>query len=170
MTPKQPVVRNDRLGNLILMVLAQCAARSVALHEVVAGVALSPVTDLTMSGDSWQSQADADPFFVQDQVAELILNYLGNQDTAAHEASPLFGNLSGLPAIRVHVGEAEVLFDDSWRYVEQAVNAGVDAKLDVWQGVAHGFLGGIGRLDAANQALGAIGAFLATRLVNDRAI
>ena len=78
-------------------------------------------------------------------------------------ASPLNGNLAGLPPIRVHVGDDEVLLDDSRRYVERAIEAGVDAKLDVWEGMPHGFLGGIGIFNASAQALEAIGEFLAER-------
>ena len=53
------------------------------------------------------------------------------------------------------------MLDDSRRYVERAVEAGVDAKLGVWEGMPHGFLSGIGNFDAAAQALEAIGEFLA---------
>jgi len=44
--------------------------------------------------------------------------------------------------------------------VERAVAAGVDARLDIWMGMAHGFVNGVGNMQAANQALRAIGAFL----------
>lgn len=44
---------------------------------------------------------------------------------------PLYGKLAGLPSIRVDVGDDEVLPDDSLRYVEMAVAAGVDARVDV---------------------------------------
>jgi epsilon-lactone hydrolase len=57
-----------------------------------------------------------------------------------------------------------VLLDDSRRYVERAVAAGVDATLDVWMGMAHGFTNDVGRMHAANQALDVIGAFLKERL------
>jgi monoterpene epsilon-lactone hydrolase len=40
----------------------------------------------------------------------------------------------------------------------------VDARVDVWQGMPHGFSSGVGKLAAANQALAAIGTFLAQRL------
>ena len=63
-----------------------------------------------------------------------------------------------------HVGDDEVLLDDSLRYVERAVAAGVDARVDVWMGMPHGFQGSIGRLKAAAQSLDAIGAFLAEKL------
>src|SRR5438132_950997 len=65
----------------------------------------------------------------------------------------------------VHVGDDEVLLDDSRRYVARAVAAGVDAQLDVWMGMPHGFVTGIREFDAARQALNAIGAFLTERLL-----
>ena len=51
------------------------------------------------------------------------------------------------------------------RYVERAVEAGVDARVEVWEGMPHGFLAGIGRLDAAALALDVIGAFITERLI-----
>jgi epsilon-lactone hydrolase len=77
---------------------------------------------------------------------------------------PLYGDLTGLPPIRVHVGDDEVLLDDSIRYVERAVAAGVDAQLNIWMGMPHGFVTNVGGLDAATQALKASGAFLTERL------
>jgi len=79
-------------------------------------------------------------------------------------ASPLYGDLTGLPPIRVHVGDDEVLLDDARRYVERAVAAGVDAKLDLWMGMPHGFVTNVGGFNAATQALKASGAFLTERL------
>jgi monoterpene epsilon-lactone hydrolase len=129
----------------------------------VGAVVLSPVTDLTLSGQSWGSRASADPYFTQTQAAGLVKAYLGNTAPTDPIASPLFGNLAGLPPVLVHVGDDEVLLDDSRRYVERAIAAGVDAKLDVWEGMPHGFLGGIGNFSASAQALEAIGEFLVER-------
>jgi epsilon-lactone hydrolase len=56
-----------------------------------------------------------------------------------------------------------VLLDDSVRFVERAVAAGVDACVDVWEGMVHGFVGGVGQLAASAEALSLIGAFLAER-------
>jgi acetyl esterase/lipase len=69
-----------------------------------------------------------------------------------------------LPPLRVHVGDEELLLEDPRRYVARAVEAGVDAKLDVWLGMPHGFVGSVGSLSAANQALDASGAFLREHL------
>jgi epsilon-lactone hydrolase len=125
---------------------------------------LSPVTDLTLSGATYETRADADPLFTRPQVADLVHSYLGSADAKHPLASPLYGRHSGMPSVRIHVGDDEVLLDDSLRYVERAVAAGVDARADVWMGMPHGFPGSIGRLKAAAQALDAIGAFLAERL------
>jgi epsilon-lactone hydrolase len=74
----------------------------------------------------------------------------------------------GLPPVRVHVGDDEVLLDDSRRYVERAVAAGVDAKLDVWMGMPHVFVNSVGNLHAADQALLATAALLSDRLEGAR--
>jgi epsilon-lactone hydrolase len=73
--------------------------------------------------------------------------------------------LRGLAPIRVHVGDDEVLLDDARRYVERAVASGVDAELDIWMGMPHRFVADVSSFAAARQALRAIGAFLAERLL-----
>jgi epsilon-lactone hydrolase len=72
--------------------------------------------------------------------------------------------MSGSPPIRIHVGDDEVLLSDSQRFVERAIAAGGDARLDVWEGMRHGFVGGVGQLGAAAGALEALGDFLTSRL------
>jgi epsilon-lactone hydrolase len=135
-----------------------------AKATLVGAVAVSPVTDLTLSGATYETRADADPLFTQPQVAEFVGAYLGGADANDPLASPLQGRFSGLPPIRIHVGDDEVLLDDSRRYVERAVAAGVDARLDVWMGMPHGFVTNIGTVKASEQALDAIGRFLTERL------
>jgi acetyl esterase/lipase len=93
-----------------------------------------------------------------------VRSYLGETDPKIPSASPLYGDLAGLPAISIHVGDDEVLLDDSRRYAERAVAAGVDATLDVWMGMAHGFVNGVGTLKASSEALSAIGKFVNDRL------
>lgn len=152
-------------GNLALVLLSSASGQTSPGGVIPAGaVAFSPVTDLALTGESFATRAEADPYFTQVQAAGLVRSYLGDSDPKNLLASPLYGNLAGLPAIRVHVGDDEVLLDDSRRYVERAVAAGVDAKLDVWMGMPHGFVNGVGNLQAANQALSAIGIFLKGRL------
>jgi len=119
---------------------------------------------LTLSSATYETRAEADPYFTRPQVAELVRAYLGSADPKDPLASPLYARLSGLPPVRIHVGDDEVLLDDSRRYIERAVAAGVDARLDVWMGMAHGFAGSVGKLKASAQALDTIGMFLTEKL------
>jgi monoterpene epsilon-lactone hydrolase len=151
-------------GNLALSLLSLLAAEPAIAVRPAAGVVFSPITDLAMTGSSWQTRAEADPLFVREQAEGLIQAYLNGHDPMDPAASPLYGNFTGLPPIRVLVGEDEVLLDDSQRFVERAVAAGIDARLDVWQGMPHGFIGTVGQTQAAADALSAIGEFLSSRL------
>jgi monoterpene epsilon-lactone hydrolase len=151
-------------GNLALVLASRVSGEAAAINAALVGVVvLSPVTDLALSGATYATRAEADPLFTRPQVAELVRSYLGGADPKHPLASPLHGRNAGLPPVRIHVGDDEVLLDDSLRYVERAVAAGVDARADVWMGMPHGFPGSIGRLKAAAQALDAIGAFLVER-------
>jgi monoterpene epsilon-lactone hydrolase len=152
-------------GNLALVLLSIASAQASSNTVIPVGaVAFSPVTDLALTGKSFDTRADADPYFTKSQVLGLVRSYLGETDPRNPLASPLYGDLSGLPAIRVPVGDDEVLLDDSRRYVERAVAAGVDARLDVWMGMPHGFVTAVDKYDAAKEAVNAVGEFLAQRL------
>jgi acetyl esterase/lipase len=151
-------------GTLALGLLAYLAANSDAgSGALVGGVLLSPVTDLSLSGESWLTRAAADPYFTQVQATVLVRSYLNGYDPADPLASPLYADLKGLVPIRVYVGEDEVLLDDSVRLVERAVAAGVDARLEVWEGMVHGFLGNVGNLTASNKTLQLLAEFLVDR-------
>ena len=159
---KKIAVTGDSAGGNLALVLLSIACGQTYLGDLapVGAVAISPVTDLALTGESYETRAEADPYFTRSQVAGLVASYLGHADPKDPLASPLYRELSGLPPVRVHVGDDEVLLDDSRRYVERAVAAGVDAELDVWMGMPHGFVTGIGQFDAARRSLDAIGAFL----------
>jgi epsilon-lactone hydrolase len=152
-------------GNLALGVASSVTGQATPVDATLVGVAvMSPVADLTLSGETYETRSDADPFFTRPQVKVLVDSYLRSAHAEHPLASPLYGRLVGLPAVRIHVGDDEVLLDDSVRYAERAITAGVDARLDVWMGMPHGFPGSVGKLKAATQALDAIGMFLRERL------
>ncbi len=155
-------------GGLVLSLLAVVAQQAGSLTIGPKGaVVLSPVTDLMFQGDSWEIRAAADPYFTRSQAAKLIESYLAGNDPADPLASPLYADLAGLPPIQVHVGDDEVLLDDSRRFVARAIAAGVDATLDIWEGMPHGFTSGAGRISVADAVLAAMGTFLAERLQAD---
>jgi epsilon-lactone hydrolase len=168
---KIAVIGDSAGGNLALGLLVFLAADRPASGVAPLGaVALSPVTDLLLSGASWNTRALADPYFTRPQAMELVRSYLNGHDAGDAIASPLYADLSGLPPIRVYTGEDEVLLDDSIRFEERAAAAKVNARLDVWEGMVHGFLGGIGQFAASAEALDLIGAFLTERFASNRSI
>ena len=159
-------VTGDSAGGNLALVLLSIASAQASKGGIapVGALVFSPITDLALTGESYDTRAEADPYFTKSQAGGLVRSYLSATDPKDPLASPLYADLSGLPPIRVHVGDDEVLLDDSRRYVERAVKAGVDAKLDVWMGMPHGFVINIGGFNAATQALKASGAFLTERL------
>jgi monoterpene epsilon-lactone hydrolase len=160
----------DSAGGNLALVLLSIASAQVFNGGIapVGAVAFSPITDLALTGESFETRAEADRYFTKSQAAGLVCSHLGETDPKNPLASPLYADLSGLPPIRVQVGDDEVLLDDSRRYVEHAVAAGVDAKLDVGMGMLHGFVTNVGEFNAARQALNASGTFLTERLGSTR--
>lgn len=99
---------------------------------------VSPWTDLALTGASHREMDGRDPLCSTDVLAQSAAAYV--PDGMAHDdprVSPLYADLAGLPPLLVHVGEIEVLRDDSVRFVEAARAAGVDAELLVAPGMIH---------------------------------
>jgi epsilon-lactone hydrolase len=153
-------------GGLALVLLAAAHAEAAAGRGPApsAAAVMSPWTDLTLSGASFQSRADEDPLITKGMQAATAADYLRTQNASAPLASPLLGTLTGLPPIQLHVGTREVLLDDTLRYVARAREAGVDATAHVWEGMTHVFQSNVGSLDAADESLTIMAAFLADSL------
>ncbi len=152
-------------GNLALVALAHFAvAATAAVPAPSAALVFSPWTDLALASPSMQTRAEADPIFTPDALASFAQHYLQGQDPLAAQASPVYGALAGLPPIQIHVGDAEVLLDDSVRYAAQAQATGVTAELHLWEGLPHGFAANVTDLLGASQALDLGAAFLANHL------
>ena len=124
-------------GNLSLVTLMR--ARDALLPLPDCAVLLSPATDLTVSGPSHRYNAEADPMFSPAAIDLLPDVYCPNQDRRNPLLSPLFGNWNGLPPLLFHAGSTEMLLDDSVRAHDRAVQAGVEAEIEVWVGLPHVF-------------------------------
>jgi acetyl esterase/lipase len=131
-------------GNLALALLL--SARDAGLALPRAAALFSPATDFLGEGASHTANAARDAMFAPEGLAQLLPVYLAGADPAQPLASPLYADLTGLPPLLLHVGERELLRDDSTRLAERARDAGVSVDLTVfpvvphvWQ-FAHGFL------------------------------
>ena len=70
-------------------------------------------------------------------IAEVAPVYVGEGDPRTPLASPVYGDPSGLPPLLFHVGDREILRDDSVRMAERSRAAGVETHLRVFPVVAH---------------------------------
>jgi epsilon-lactone hydrolase len=131
----------------------------------VAAFVMSPWTDLALTGNSLASRAKHDPLLTGPALEDAKHLYLGKANATDPRASPLYGDLVGLPPIMLHVGEDEILLDDARRYADLLATAGSFAELHVWQGMVHVFPANLALLRAAREALDIAGNFLHHNLV-----
>ncbi|MFT4256917.1 MAG: alpha/beta hydrolase [Pseudoxanthomonas sp.] len=137
------------------------ALRDEGIALPAAAVALSAWTDLTASGGSYETCADSDPIHQRRMILAVARNYLGEQGDAADPlASPLHGDLHGLPPLLLQVGDRETVLDDSRDFAAKARAAGVEVRLDVAEGMIHVYQQFADDLPQARAAIAAIGAFL----------
>ncbi len=158
------VVGDSAGGGLTLALLSILAAAKTGMVQPVGAAVMSPWTDLALTGDSFETRAEADPIFTHSVLQAFADMYLQGQDATHPKASPLQASLGGLPPIRIDVGDNEVLLADSIRYAERAQAAGVEITLSVWEGMAHVFQSSLSQFRAAEQSVNAIGEFLRQRL------
>lgn len=134
--PEHLAIAGDSAGGgLALAVLFR--ARDAGLPMPARAVLFSPWTDLAGTGASATENTRRDPMITGSKIGEGGAIYLAGTDPLTPCASPLYGDLHGLPPLMIHVGANEVLRDDSVRLDEKARAAGVISLLRVWPVVAH---------------------------------
>ncbi|WP_299683981.1 alpha/beta hydrolase [uncultured Tateyamaria sp.] len=110
-------------GGLALTLLARLLRKGTALP---AGVfAFSPLTDLSFSGDSIRTNADADVELPAERIPEMTRLYLNGVDPAQSDVSPLHADFTGAPPVWITAGTTEILLDDSRRIVDRMTTQGV---------------------------------------------
>jgi len=162
------IVGDSAGGGLALATAARMtqAARDGMTPSPVAACVMSPWTDLALTGESIESRAKHDPLLSRGALEIARQLYLGKEDAKDPRASPLYGDLAGLPPIQLHVGEDEILLDDARRYADLVAKSGSTAELHVWQGMAHVFPANLALLHAAREALDVAGAFLRSNIAH----
>ena len=118
-------------------------AASVTMHALADGVlpagviCCSPWVDLTITADTYDTNAESDKLFSRTSAEEAAPAYLGSADPMNPIASPLFGDWDGAPPLLILVGDAEVLLDDSRKLADVAKAAGVDVTLSIYPEMPH---------------------------------
>ena len=122
-------------GGLVLAMLLKLRDEGFPLPA--AAVALSPWTDLALTGSSLQRNAEADPMLRGTEGARLASYYLAGADPRTPYASPLYADPTGLPPTLIQVGSDEILLDDSVRMAERMRAAGCQVELEIWPRMPH---------------------------------
>lgn len=146
-------------GGLALATLLALRDRDEPLPA--AGIAMSPLADWTMSGDSMITNADKDPLVpgpaMLSMLAPMVLGE--NGDAKNPYNSPVFGDYTGIPPLLVMAGSIEALRDDGYRVVAAAQAAGVDATWIEGEDMVHIWPIFADRLPEARDTLEEMGAF-----------
>jgi acetyl esterase/lipase len=103
----------------------------------VAAALFSPLTDLVGTGASRETNSKRCAMFYSTGLNRAREFYVPQGDPRDPLASPLYGDLKGLPPLLIHVGADETLLDDSTRLAERAREAGVPVELKIWPVVPH---------------------------------
>jgi len=162
------VVAGDSAGgNLTLSLIAW--VRDQKLRAPDAALGFSPAVDVTLTSPSLKNNIPTDPM-LGPQFGKLarvpkVLVWWGSWFTSRIRpsdpvVSPLRGDLSGLPPVLIQVSEAEMLFDETRRYVAKAQAAGSPVLMQHWPFMVHVWQIFTPQLPEADEAFDNIAEFL----------
>jgi acetyl esterase/lipase len=163
MDPSRIVFVGDSAGGgLVFATLHKMRDEGHAMPR--AAVAISPWTDLALTGPSLQTNAKADPMMDVRHLPTFAAHYLGGADPRHPYASPLYGDPSGLPPVLIQVGSDEILRDDAVRMADRLRAGGGDVRLEEWPRMPHAWHHYARIIPEARHAIERIGAFVQTHL------
>lgn len=162
--PAGLAVGGDSAGGGLALALLLALRDDGELLMPAAYFALSPWTDLAHTGESVVTRASLDPLFTLESLGGMAKLYAGSHPVTDPAISPLYAELHGLPPTLIQVGTAELLHDDSTRLAARFEAAGVEARLEVWEGMFHGWQLFAGMLPEGEQALAQVAEFVRRRV------
>lgn len=155
--PQNIAIAGDSAGGgLVLATLLRLKARQQPMPACA--ICLSPWVDLT--GAASYGNAETCAMFRPEDVGEFAALYLNGVSPRKPEASPIFGDLSGLPPLLIQISNTELLFDEATRLHEKAKKSGVDSTLSAYPGLPHVWQIFPGLIPEAGAALREIAAFV----------
>jgi acetyl esterase/lipase len=157
--PERIALAGDSAGGG-LVVAAMLAIRQAGLPLPACGWCISPWVDMEASGASFVDRAEADPTVQKPMIQMMAEWYLGGADPRHPHASPLYGDLRGLPPLLIQVGAAETLLDDSVALARTAGAADVRVDLQIWPEMIHIWHLYFPVLSAGRRAIAAGGSFV----------
>ncbi len=115
-----------------------CKLKELRLPLPSGIIAVSPWTDLTISGESIITNKEHDPSLSFETIESYVKCY--TTDPLDPYVSPLFADLKGLPPSLIFVGGDEILLDDSRRLHDALEKSGCSSRLIVAERMWHGYV------------------------------
>jgi len=138
--PQRLALGGDSAGGNLAAVAA-LKARAGHVPPVCFQLLVYPVTDATMSTPSYRDNAEG-RLLTASTMRWFWHCYLGpNGDPRHPDASPLYGNLSGVAPTLIITAEFDPLRDEGEAYGAALAAAGVPATVSRYDGQVHGFFG-----------------------------
>lgn len=137
--PERIVVAGDSAGGGLALALGMYL-KDHGLPMPGGFIAMSPWTDLTLSGESLKYNYGRDPLFGRSKVTMIYDSlYPGEHDVRDPYISPLFGDFHGFPPMLFQAGGREVLLDDTLRAARKARESGVSVRTSIYPDMFHVF-------------------------------
>ncbi len=144
------------------LALALCLyLRDRGLPQPAGLVLMSPWTDVTCSGESYEFNYERDPMFGNTRESMLYnSSYIGDADPRDPYLSPAFGDFRGLPPMLLQAGGHEMLLSDTLAAAENARAAGVRRRVSVYEGMFHVFQMSMDLIPESREAWEEVGRFM----------
>lgn len=157
--PQQICLGGDSGGCALILALT-IALRDDGQPLPAGMLMISPYVDLTLSQPSVKANRRRDPMIKAFALQRGGDGYRGS--IAAHDprVSPLYASLQGLPSLFIQAGSEEILLDDARQLAQRAQQAGMDARLHVYDGMWHNFQMFNAFVKTADMALDELGNFI----------
>lgn len=131
------IISGDSAGGG-LAIATLLALRDAQAEAPAAGIAISPLLDLSGEGDSMRTNANSDPLIDRTMVVEMGKVYISDIDPHEHPlASPLWGKHHDLPPLFLTASASEVLKDDVVRLAASVRGAGGRVTVSLPKGMIH---------------------------------
>lgn len=137
-TPGSYILSGESAGGG-LAVSACIQLRDESARMPLGLVALSPMVDLAVQGESSFQFDHSDPVCSRRELIGMSANYLLGADPDQPLASPITADLRGLPPMCVHAASNESLRSDAERLVDRARQHDVEASLSLVDDSVHVF-------------------------------
>ena len=132
----QIVLAGDSAGGGLVVACLQAALQQ-GLPMPAGAVLFSPWVDLASTGESVQAQARTDVMFNPENLVDAAQLYLAGRSATDPVASPLYGDMEGLPALLIFASQSEILLSDATRLHDKAQAAGVTSQLVLQPNMPH---------------------------------